>query len=106
MSWEKRGNSDYYYRKCRIGDRVVSQYFGGGTIAKLVASQDQLEHEQASAQKSAQHQIRIEEKEWNRLVSSVYERNTLLFKAVMLVNGYHTHKGQWRRKNAQSRTLR
>ncbi len=26
MGWEKRGNKQYYYRKRREGDRVVSEY--------------------------------------------------------------------------------
>ena len=37
MGWETRGNGKYYYRKRRIGDKVVSEYVGTGPGAELIA---------------------------------------------------------------------
>ena len=36
MGWEKRGNGLYYYRKKRMGQRVVSEYMGTGLFGSIV----------------------------------------------------------------------
>ena len=43
MTWENRGNNRYYYRMKRKGDRVVSEYYGNGPFAEMLAVED--EHE-------------------------------------------------------------
>ena len=40
MGLERRGGGSYYYRKVRRGDRVVSEYVGGGPSAPLMARMD------------------------------------------------------------------
>ncbi len=35
MGWERRGSSQYYYRKIRRGRCVVSEYVGSGELAIL-----------------------------------------------------------------------
>jgi len=34
MGWEKRGNRIYYYKKRRVGKKVISEYFGNGILAE------------------------------------------------------------------------
>ena len=46
MAWEARGNKSYYYRKRRIGRRVVSEYVGSSETAELIAGMDVLDQEQ------------------------------------------------------------
>ena len=41
MAIEFRGGGAYYYRKRREGDRVVSEYVGGGLIGLIVAQDDE-----------------------------------------------------------------
>lgn len=102
MAWERRSESDYYYRKYRLGERVYSQYLGKGKAAKIAAEEDQLNLEIKSFNKSKWDRIKEEEKEFDRMVRLATSRSTKLFKAYMLVNGYHTHKGQWRKKRVES----
>ncbi len=42
MNWGKRGKSDYYYRKYRIGISVVSRNIGNGNLAKILAEKDKV----------------------------------------------------------------
>jgi hypothetical protein len=40
MALEWRGTNQYFYKKKRIGDRVVSEYYGGGMVASLYDAQE------------------------------------------------------------------
>src|SRR5688572_15538499 len=40
VAWEQRGNSRYYYRKIRRGQRVTSEYVGAGPRAAAFARLD------------------------------------------------------------------
>ncbi len=51
MAWEARGNSTYYYRKRRIGTRVMSTYVGSSETAGLIARLDALDREQRAAER-------------------------------------------------------
>ncbi|KPJ57868.1 MAG: hypothetical protein AMS16_00575 [Planctomycetes bacterium DG_58] len=51
MGWATRAGGLFYYRKRRIGRRVVSKY-GGGEVAEIIAAldaQEQAERTWASA---------------------------------------------------------
>ena len=41
MAIEFRGGGAFYYRKRREGDRVVSEYVGGGLVGLIVAQDDE-----------------------------------------------------------------
>jgi hypothetical protein len=94
MSWEGRGNRRYYYRKRRDGDRVVSEYVGAGELAQTAAILDALEREI----RRAERQKREEARALDAQIDEVCDLNRALTYAALLVAGYHTHKGQWRRK--------
>ena len=36
MSWETRGNKQYFYRRRKVNGRVVGQYLGKGYAAELM----------------------------------------------------------------------
>src|SRR5690242_14889292 len=55
MGWERCGDRTYYYRKVRIGRRVVCVYLGDGEIAELSAALD-AERRQARARRRAELQ--------------------------------------------------
>jgi len=40
MAWETRGGHSYYYRKKRMGNKVLSEYVGKGLVAQEIASKD------------------------------------------------------------------
>lgn len=101
MAWEKRGERWYYYRKRREGDRVVSEYVGGGELGELGATLDALDREERQLERQ-----RVKAwKEWVRAITKAgidaEEMIQALSSAWLLAQGYHTHKGQWRRKRGK-----
>jgi hypothetical protein len=101
MAWETRGNGRYYYRKVRAGRRVVSEYVGSGEVAQLIAQLEEVRQEQGiweqmkqKAEREALEADQAVDRELDRIGGLVRS----LQAAVLLVNDYHTHKGQWRRR--------
>ncbi len=107
MGWEQRGNHSYYYYKRRVGRQIVSDYVGRGTVARAIADVQandaesmrllkQREREKARSAREALEQPQQEIREIGELITGVVC-------AVLNLNGYHSHKGQWRYKRmAQS----
>jgi hypothetical protein len=98
MGLEKRGNNLYYYRKRRIGSRVVSEYMGGGEWAHLVAHLDALEREKQDEDRYSLQRRRAEIMEGDKALAELERLIRTLVQGIMLAEGYHTHKGQWRRR--------
>lgn len=99
MAWEKRPGGRYYYRKKRIGRRVISEYVGAGLLAELIAERDQEERLQA-AEKQAAFEAEVKaERDLVRRLNEAESETMALVKAVILASGYYKHHGQWRRKN-------
>lgn len=99
MSWEYKGESKYYYQKYRVGNYVVSKYVGRGEIVELIADEDDYRRARIRIERDKQKREMEKERQYDRLADLVYERNTSIAKALLLINGYHTHKGQWRKKH-------
>ena len=97
MAWEKRGNKRYYYRKKRIGKRVVSEYFGDGATAELIAlldEEDRLEREYERQQFRREKETQLE---LDREIDALGDMVRAMTRASLVANGYYTHKGHsWR----------
>lgn len=103
MSWEKRGNNRYYYRKYKAGGQVVSEYIGTGSFAEYVAANDEAEREIRQAESARFRQERRAADEIDQQINKAIKRIRLLTQAVLLTQGYHTYKRQWRKiRNEQS----
>src|SRR3712207_1377909 len=98
MPWEQRGNGSYYYRKRREGGRVISEYLGAGHAAALAAQLEDAEREERAAARDAELQARAATEASDPLLAELETLLQTLTRAVLLSNGYHQHKGQWRRK--------
>lgn len=99
MAIESRRNGNvYYYRKRREGDRVVSEYVGGGLLLHLSEYEDKRERLQREAAKLQQRRVRASMAEIDRQLDEFGEMVDLLVKAELLAMGYHQHKRQWRRR--------
>jgi hypothetical protein len=98
MGWEQRSDNRYYYRKKRIGDRVVSEYIGRGELAELIAELDALDRARRQTEREAWRQERVKVEAIDRRLAEVQEAILTLIRAWLLVAGYHTHKGQWRKR--------
>lgn len=97
MGWENRGNRKYYYRKKRVGRRVVSEYMGTEFSASLLSAQDdETRGERHLARvRSAQQQNEI-----CILETNIEHMDTIicdLVRTTLLISGYRPHKGQWRK---------
>ncbi len=91
MAWETRNGQRYYYRKRREGKRVVSEYQGRAEVAELSAQCDAYARQRREAE-------RAEAEALDRMLAELSSLLRLLTHATLIANGYHTHKGQWRRK--------
>ena len=98
MGWEERNGNRYYYQKERRGGKVVSVYVGRGELARLVAQMDRgrrLEREQKRQRFETMKEELLRQRD---RVREVQKAIRALERATLLRNGYHTHKGQWRKR--------
>lgn len=101
MSWESRGNYRYYYRRRKVNGRVEAEYIGSGPVADALAGLDEFERQQRERE-ATEWQVFIEAD--RRTVAALGDVDELVrsaVAAVLIVNGYHTHKRQWRRMSAK-----
>ncbi len=103
MSLESRGNGQYYYRKRRVGNRVISEYAGTGYAAALMLLLDEHERQEAQRKRAAWHAIVDAESELDARLDEVTEGVNAIVATALLVNGYHQHKRQWRKQRATNR---
>jgi len=98
MAWEKRGGHLYYYKKKRLGNRVVSQYVGRGSVARFAAAFDSLTR--SKRKRIRHHEIKLlnESKETDKHYFSLIDISSNIIDAILLIQGLHKHKGEWRGK--------
>lgn len=97
MSWETRGNNRYYYRRRKVDGRVISEYLGAGDVAEALAGLDELDRQER--QRAAAEWRALVDTD-RRQVATLAELDDLVRSAVagvLIANGYHTHKRQWRK---------
>src|SRR5690349_16103527 len=97
MGWESRRGRPYYYRKRRLGGKVVSEYLGAGllgVVGSVLDAEDREEREEAEAAWRAERDrldaAEAEIVEYCRAVEDVAW-------AALLAARCHQHRGQWRR---------
>ena len=98
MSWEERDGRRYYYRKHRVGRRVVSEYIGSGLIAEMVSEQDEMDRQQRMRDRKSFEKHITRNKKMDDELDSVIEMTRAVIRARFLLSGFHPHKGQWRKK--------
>jgi len=110
MAYEWRKGRLYYYRKERIGGKVVSTYYGpaNGELARLWASLAAIDRERRERERMERT---IARNEFAELVSTLPELVELLAEAkramaeALEAAGYHQHKrGEWRKRRAKTET--
>jgi hypothetical protein len=97
LETRKRGGL-YFYRKRRIDGRVVSEYVGSGDLAHLAAHWDTLEHDKQAEERYRLSKTRAEEAASDKALADLEQTISTLVQGILLAEGYHTHKGEWRRK--------
>ncbi len=96
MAWENRGNGRFYYRKVRYGNQIKSEYIGNSETAVFLAGLDTIEQEQKEAERQALKRLIVDNKAIDQKLDEVERLVREMATAVLLANGYHTHKGKWR----------
>lgn len=98
MGWENRNGRKVYYRKKRIGKRVVSEYIGSGEVATMLALLDKHERDQAERQRRTWRKTVQSEAGIDRLMDDAAKIVKTLTDATLITSGYRRHKGQWRKR--------
>ncbi|PYS99100.1 MAG: hypothetical protein DMF63_13605 [Acidobacteria bacterium] len=102
MGLERRGNNYYYYRKERVGSRVVSTYEGKGSVAQLIARLEELRKEEKTLDQSADNKRKqadlVADGEMDKQIDAVCAYVAVYVDALFLTRGYHQHSRIWRRK--------
>jgi hypothetical protein len=98
MGLESRRNNYYRYRKRRVGNRVNSEYCGGGggEIARLMQFLDEAERQEADNEKKKRRKAIAAEKQGQADIDQdleVFSKEANALKdAVFLISGYQTPK--------------
>jgi hypothetical protein len=98
MGWETRGNREYYYEKEWIDGKCVSTYRGSGEIASLIGQLELGRRLERRRERDIEMQRRAAERAIDEQINELSELNKSLLDALFLINGYHQHKRQWRKK--------
>jgi hypothetical protein len=94
MGWESRGNNKYYYRKKRVGGHVHSIYKGDATMGQASERADQRKR-----LKGIEDKIKLcEYMKFDQRINEVNDNLDLIVNSMLLISGYHIHKGAWRKK--------
>jgi hypothetical protein len=102
MTLEKRDGSLYYYRSVREGERVRKVYVGSGEFAEALAKSDEAIKRIKQAEREAELERDRQEVEHLEALAApaleIDEATEILARACLVANGYHRHKGEWRRE--------
>ena len=95
MAYQRNG---YWYRSVRDGDQVRTEYLGTGPLAEAMATLDAVKREERQREWAAMRAEREAQREIDRAIDAVGDLVRVLTHAVLLANGYHAHKRQWRKR--------
>lgn len=99
MALEKRAGNYYYYKKERMGNRVVSKYYGRSELASLVAQMDEIEREEKEIKTLENLRFRQETEAIDREID-FYERKVkeITTETLISLGFYKTKSREWRLK--------
>lgn len=95
MATDSRG---YYYRSRREGQRVIREYVGGGLLAQLAESADEVEREERMMQRAKTRVERDRDTVLDDQVDAFCGAAEALARLALFEAGYRQHdRGRWRR---------
>jgi len=101
MAWESRRNKSYYYRKRKVGGKVISEYVGSGFLADYAEGMDERAKAEAARKRKEWEAIKDEQRRLDKIVDDFTALVNTYTDALMLVTGHHTHKRQWRKERSK-----
>src|SRR5206468_392573 len=96
MGWKQINGHSYYYRSVREGDRVRTEYVGGGEAASLIAQLDGIDRDRRETERWDRRAERDRAEAEDRELADWFERVEAVATGALLAAGYHKHRGQWR----------
>jgi hypothetical protein len=106
MAYERRGEKSYFYSKEKVDGRVVSTYHGAGRKGEIAAGVDAIVRETRRRERAA---ARAEAARTRREIDDLLGINDefreavrATLRAVLIAEGYHEHKREWRRARRSS----
>lgn len=97
MSWETRGNNRYYYRRRKVAGRVIGEYVGAGYLAEVMAAEDEAARQARQAAAAEWRSIVEADRRQEKMLAEIDTLVRAAVAGVLIANGYHTHKRQWRK---------
>jgi len=91
-------NGPYYTRSKRVNGRVVREYVGGGELGRLAAEMDEFETAERAAEAEKVRAEKARLKGTSCAVSVLFGMAEDLTRAALQAQGFHLHKGEWRRR--------
>jgi hypothetical protein len=105
VSWDRKyGRRHYYYRARKVGGRCVKVYVGAGPVADLAAALDAAEREGRRRRREAWRAEVAALAAADRALADLAAVVGLVYRATLVLAGYHAHHGDWRRRSAMPRT--
>jgi hypothetical protein len=98
----KNGNL-YYYKKRRVGSKVISEYQGGGELVQIVQYIEARGRAEKEAERERQRIERMSMAEIDKQIDEFSKMVDTLMAAELLARGFHQHKRQWRRRRYGSK---
>ena len=96
MAYTKRG---YLYQSEREGKKVKTRYLGRGETAELIALIDEGRAAEREEERKAKRAERRRVEAADAQLTQLGRLVKLLTEATLLINGYHPHKRQWRKRH-------
>jgi hypothetical protein len=93
---ESRGSNLYYYRKRRVGGRVVSEYVGRGPVAALSAQLDEAERAEEKVRRARERGEREAAEALDELLDAIGAALNTAAACELVAAGCHNWKGEWR----------
>jgi hypothetical protein len=104
MGWKTINGRRYYYKSRRVGDRVVTDYYGGGETAALIAEMERIDRERRDdarlTRRVRQQRARDLDAALDALVAEARSEADALIEAA----GFYLHRRQWRRRRRSGHT--
>jgi hypothetical protein len=104
VGWEKRerGAGPYYYRSVREGNRVRKEYIGSGQLAEALAQADETIRQRREQEAARWREEREHTEDLVAPLLELCEATKVLVRAHLIAEGWHEHKGEWRRAREHS----
>jgi hypothetical protein len=101
MGIEFRRDRAYYYRKRRVGGRVVSEYAGGGLLALVARERAEEGRAERAAADAAWRAERARMEEAERAAVAYCDQIEARAREMLTAMGYHRPKRQWRKRRGR-----